>query len=421
VLDHQYEAPGRPYHGTFRRSPDEPQPPAEPKLWSDYDPNWREFVGTTLTLALLEYEARLPPGLVERIDASLRRATEGALERGVLPSYSNIALMSAFLQAFAGERLGEPAWVADGERLGSEVVARFRAAGAFDEYNSPTYYGVDLYALALWRVHGTEPLRAWGAELEAALWRDIARRYHAGMRNLAGPYDRSYGMDMQTYLAPLGLWLWLAVGHDRAPLPEAAGTFAQAWDFGFGPLFALIGVRVPDDALAHFEAFQGERTVEQLVAPQPRRVATAWLAERVMLGAEDAGGRRRSRQQYHGATIHWLGPADGLGWIRLRSDVPVDAHAGPHRLVLAPPPREAEVTLIFELHAPTVDLAGLDAGAWALPGLAVAVDAPGATFAVERRGALVELRYTARTPARVVLTLGGFVHEERVVSGVALE
>ena len=104
LLDYQFDAPGRPYHGTWYRSPAEPPPPDDPVVWRDYDPNWREFIGTTLAVMLLEYELRLPVELLERIDIALRRAIDGTLERNVPASYTNIALMTAFLLQFGAAR-----------------------------------------------------------------------------------------------------------------------------------------------------------------------------------------------------------------------------------------------------------------------------------------------------------------------------
>src|SRR5581483_4186844 len=79
VLSQQFDAPDQPYHGTWRRAPEEPAPPANPREWDDYDPNWREFIGTALAVTLIEYEPLLPSGLVSRIDAALRRAIAGTL------------------------------------------------------------------------------------------------------------------------------------------------------------------------------------------------------------------------------------------------------------------------------------------------------------------------------------------------------
>src|SRR5262245_2774218 len=137
VLTYQFDAPGQPYHGTWYRSPYEPPPPENPIVWDDYDPDWREFIGTTLALIMLEYKARLPGDLLRRIDVALRRAIAGTLVRNVPASYTNIALMTAFLLQFGADRFGEPAWAADAERLAAEILQRFRPNTTFDEYNSP--------------------------------------------------------------------------------------------------------------------------------------------------------------------------------------------------------------------------------------------------------------------------------------------
>jgi len=82
----------------------------------------------------------------------------------------------------------------------------FKKHKTFSEYNSPTYNGVNLWALAAWRVMAPTPgMAVMGMEMEAGLWRDIARSYHAGLGNICGPYDRSYGMDMRRYFAITGI------------------------------------------------------------------------------------------------------------------------------------------------------------------------------------------------------------------------
>ena len=37
VLDYQFDEPGRVFHGTFKRAPQEPHPPENPTEWRDYD------------------------------------------------------------------------------------------------------------------------------------------------------------------------------------------------------------------------------------------------------------------------------------------------------------------------------------------------------------------------------------------------
>jgi hypothetical protein len=409
LLDYQFDTPGQPYHGTWYRSPHEPAPPADnPIIWKDYDPNWREFIGTALALMLIEYEPFLPAELVRRIDIALRRAIAGTLERNVPASYTNIALMTAFLLQFGAARFGEPGWLAIAERLAAEIEDRFRINGAFDEYNSPTYYGIDLYALALWRSYAASAaLRQAGASMEAALWRDIAQYYHAGLRNIAGPYDRSYGMDMRRYVACLGMWIWLATGYERAPFPDLTRALEHGWDFAIAPVFALVGLRMPGDARPHFLAFQGERQVARVIAAEPRRVATAWLGAQVMLGAEEARGSHRVDRQFHPATVHWLIADDTIGWIRLGHPAPIISSAEQGKLsVVCSQPAGQEC--VFQIAAPGVDLAALQQHRWELPGLTIEVETNAGPPVVDRVGEVVELRYRvsgAGAPLRLTLRI----------------
>ncbi len=404
VLNHQFDAPGRVFHGTFLRAPEEPPPPDEAVIWRDYDPNWREFIITALQLALLEYADRLPARLVDKIDAAVRRAVMGALARGLSPSYTNIALMHAFMLCCAGARFGEPRWSAEGERMARQVYKLYEPHRAFAEYNSPTYYGVDLYALALWRSFPalTPLLALLGAEMEDALWRQIAQFDHAGLRNLAGPYDRSYGMDLCAYVALVGIWIRLATGKPNAPLPDLempptgaddagerrAPPFAHAHDLGFAPLFAFLGVRVPADALTTLGAFPGERQIENVITDDPRRVATAWLGPSRMLGGEFTGRTAPASGQFHPATLHWRIDPEHIGWVRLLYEAPVDAQASRDRL-------EIRTTghVSFIVHAPGAERGGFERDCWRLPGLSVRVTTKADQMTVCLREGLFEIRY----------------------------
>ncbi|WP_157601917.1 hypothetical protein [Promicromonospora kroppenstedtii] len=416
VLDHQLDAPGERFHGTWLRGPHEQRPTARSVEWRDYDPNWREFIGTTLVVVATEFPEALDGDLSRRVDAALRLAVEGTLARGVDPRYTNIALMTAFLLQHAAVRLGEPAWDAPALRLAEQVLARFRVDGTFDEYNSPTYYGIDLYALALWRRYAHQPLlRAAGAEMEAGLWQDTARHYHAGLRNLAGPYDRSYGMDLRQYASGIGLWIWASVGRGLAPFPETDRPFRHAWDLALGPVVAVLGAEVPVDALAHLTGFRGERQVDQVIVRDPRRVATSWVGERLLVGAEDVGGERGNlADQFHPATVHWAigaGPDNGgavrddagraadVGWIRPVSDLAVDARAdGPSLALTCDRHDGGDLALAFQVRAPGLDPAGFAADRWALPGLEAVVQAEAELVAVEPdpRDDTWWVRYVAR-------------------------
>jgi hypothetical protein len=324
VLDNQYESAGTPFDGTFRRAPEEADPPADPVMWLHFDPNWRQFIGTTLALILDRYGSQLPADLAARIHTSIERAVTGEQIDRVPPTYSNIALMKAWLDAWSGR-------TTEADEFAREIHSHYNEHGAFLEYNSPTYYGIDLCALALWR-NSTDTLTELGAELEKSLWRDIARFYHAGLLNVCGPYDRSYGMDMTRYTTPLGLWIWAEVGRARAPFPDASKPFDHPHDMGFGPLVAALGPRIPEDVVADLESFSGERYVEQTITGDPLRVATAWLGDDVMIGAQTGPASGIGWQQHHHATLHRRMNGGEIAWMRLLADCPADARAKPNEL-----------------------------------------------------------------------------------------
>ena len=390
VLNYQFDASGCVFHGTFYRAPEEPYPPADAVIWRDYDPNWREFIITALTLVLLEYAEQLPGALIERLDAAIRRAVEGARARGLSAVYTNIALMYSFMLCFAGKRFDEPAWFAEGERMAREVYRLFKQHDAFAEYNSPTYYGVDLYALALWQSYpALSPLLArLGEEMEALLWRDIAQFYHADLRNLAGPYDRSYGMDMRRYVSVVGIWMCLATDKIHAPFPETDRPFEHEHDIAFTPLIAFLGARMPTDAREHLLAFRGERRIEHVISDSPRRVATAWLGKDRMIGGEFTSRTAPQSGQLHPATIHWRIDAEQIGWVRQFYLEPVDARASTNRLEIA-----TTSEIAFLVRAPGVPIEQIARENWQLPGLSVRVETNAEAMEVRPRENFFEVRY----------------------------
>lgn len=430
VLRQQWDEPAAPWHGTWRRSPAEPDlVPGRAREWRDYDPNWREFIGCTLVQVVADHAGALPPALPARVDAALVRAATGTSARDVSPGYTNIALMAAFLLHAVGRRTGNHAWDEQGLRLAREVFDRFDEHGTFEEYNSPTYYGIDLYALALWRRHALDPgTTARAGAVERALWDEIGRHYHAGLANVAGPYDRSYGMDLREYASGVGVWIRAAVGPERAPFPDHTGPIGHHRDLALAPLVAALGV--PDLAAgtrAALETFRGPRATRQPITGS--RVATAVLEPHLMVGAEDVGGDRgHLGDQFHPLTVHWRPAAPGpVGWVRLVSDLTVDAVAqgptagdrdtatvtlrwtgtGPVRFQVRPGGAAAggalEDPVAVASKAPEPDLT---AGTWRLPSLLVRVDTSAAfEEATRAEDGTWWITYRAAGPGEAHLTL----------------
>lgn len=323
VLSYQWNAPGRPYHGSFARNPAEPEPGVEAKMWQDYDPNWREFIGLTLEVILRHYSDKLPPALISRIESALRLAAEGSLARNVSAHYTNIALMASFLLDTAGVRLGEPAWQKRGTALCAEIEALFDRNGTFEEFNSPTYYGVDLMALASLRKLAHDPAtRRSGAAMEQSLWAEMARNYHAGLQNFCGPYDRAYGMDLRSYMAFGAQWVALVTGFENAPLPKLDASLDHSHDAIWGCIVSHLGLpELPNAVRQAFVRWPGPSEPRFVISSDPLRETTAVIRERWMMGGDSLPGR--VWYQKHAGTIHWRLTAEhggGIGWLKVEPE-----------------------------------------------------------------------------------------------------
>ncbi len=303
---------------------------------------------------------------------------------------------------FAGKRFDEPKWFEEGERMAREVYHLFKQHDAFAEYNSPTYYGVDLYALALWRSYPALSLllARLGGEMEALLWRDVAQFYHTDLQNLAGPYDRSYGMDMRRYASVIGIWMYLATDRTHAPFPDTDRPFDHAHDMGFVPLIAFLGARVPPDVLEQFLAFHGERQIERVISDSPRRIATAWLGKDQMLGGEFTSRTAPQSGQLHPATIHWRIDAEQIGWVRLFYLEPVDACASRNRLEIA-----TISEIAFLVHAPGARIEQIERDYWRLPQLSMRIETNAEQMNVQPRESFFEIRYIVASEHPITCTL----------------
>ncbi len=309
VLDAQWQAPGQPWHGTFRRYPDEPDPPRDARMWRDYDPNWRQFIGVTLLLALRRHA--LPVALQARMRAALGLCLAGEPRERLDARYTNIALLQAWLLVEAGALFGVAHWQTRGRALAADIERRFERWGVFDEYNSPTYYGVDLVGLALW-ARESSALAGPGRRLEAALWDDLLAWFHPALGTQCGPFSRAYGMHMREHVTLQGLWLeHCSDAPPCVPWPVDAHWPAHGHDLAMMPLVK---------ALAGSQRRHVRTGRRALVRHLPDgRVAQGWLGEHIMLGAE-RGGHASAADQYHPFTAHWPG-----GWLRLRGAVRCDA------------------------------------------------------------------------------------------------
>jgi hypothetical protein len=398
VLNHQYDLPGTPWNGTFARVAEAPEPTDGAREWVDYDPNWRQFIASTFLMILRHHADRIDSVLISRLDRSIDLAVRGEPEGRIEPGYSNIALMHAFVAVEFGSRSGDSGLIGEGERLAAAVVEAFDRCGALDEYNSPTYYGMDLLALAMWRTcAASEMLQRDGLRLEAQLWMDLAMFFHAGMRNVIGPFDRTYGMDMTRYLAMVGLWWIPGFGVGEAPVPDlATDAIVHGHDLLVGPLIARLAGPVPRDAVEFLRRFEGVRALDRPIGVEPSRSASAWLEPDLAFGGQEGEPGRPAAGQFAPATVHWLLPVDtaesfcGVGSVRFFCDDPTSARAGDAMLRIGTTPDgEGPADAWFLVStggAVPLSPAMVGPGRWDLPGLTLRVQANGALVAVEPFG-----------------------------------
>lgn len=381
VLDQQYHDPKAKWYGTFKRTPEEPLPPVGEPAFRGYDPNWRHFIGTTLEMILIEYPTRIPASLKERMYRAIDAAVSGEMRDGrLVPSYSNIALMYGALWNFAAVHDKNADWLSQSTAWANEVYRLFEQYRTFDEFNAPTYYGVDLYGLALWREYGsTRHMREIARDMEAGLWTDIADFYQPNLRNIAGPYDRAYGMDMTQYVTPSGVWMRSVLGADKAPLPSHLTlTTFQIADLWFAPQVILLGTHVPGAALARLQEFEGSHFINRTI--DSRRTATTWVGDKVIWGGEFTSRTKDTgnKTQFHPATAQWRMPSGQIGWIKITRSPNIDAVADRGGITIA---TDGDVT--FRIFAGP-EISGVLRDTWTLSGFDIAVQTDAKSFSATK-------------------------------------
>ncbi|KAJ5785115.1 uncharacterized protein N7503_010327 [Penicillium pulvis] len=331
VISGQYLNPAWQWYGDYQHSPSEPEPGTPEYVnggpYTSWDPNIRDFVGCAWLMALSDYEHLLPAATVAKIEKSLLIAAKGDLYRvggvdgdNLYPCYSNPWLMGTILVSWVGTRMGDKNLTQAGENSAQEFYDLWSQHRTLSEFNSPTYAGVSMWALSLWSKYAAEDslLKKYAPEVLTTTWNDISRLYNANLKNLAGPWDRTYGYNMKEYTSLVGAVIWGAVGREYAPFPQRTSGMYHQDDFAFYPLFAL---SMPEmlkylsaESKSNFIRFPGEHFFTgQAYSPPfdtyPRNITT-WMSKNITIGAETVaehvvGGPAESTSAFSPAVIQW--------------------------------------------------------------------------------------------------------------------
>lgn len=463
VIDLQFDFPDEIYHGTFKTSPQAIQPPAGnypwkafgpglayfladtfdkvseqfkarmladgqegievveklqaaydqilPPVWKSYDPNWREFIACTFAVILDNFEQLLPEKLVARMDDAMVKTVGASIDRRLsdaIPMNSNIELMHLFISHYFGHRFGNEDWISHANREADKFHAAFMEFGSLAEFNTTTYYGVDITVLGLWRKYGkSDSFKQIGREVEKGLWEAIALFYNPRLENLSGPFARAYEMEMLAH-SSMGVFLFLLLGKGYEHL---AGINCES---EHDPIISLVGVDIPADVQPLFKSHEGDRLVEKPFRELCERdkpgessnlcIARAWIEENLMIGA--MSGSKNTNGQMHPATIHWRYEGEmyylrlirrevGKGWNTHLRGITFEANVTKDQLTVEVQfDTSQDIEVYFEISGPQIISRAIMTEVWELPGLICTVEAEAPTPAIVQTENAVEIIYS---------------------------
>lgn len=200
------------------------------------DLNAVEFCLEHLCSIVRESDAKLPTATRDAIRAAMHLGLAEVARLDVGVEYTNICLLDCYNSILGGQWLGAEGWVERGARKLARWANYTAASGAPREYNSPTYAGVDLHALAEIAEHAADPATRLLARLmEERLWLHAATHYHAPTAQVAGPHSRAYQNDVTGGRGSLKTTMYKLLGDEALirktpfyPLRQGDGHVAAA-------------------------------------------------------------------------------------------------------------------------------------------------------------------------------------------------
>lgn len=300
--------------------------------------------------------------------------------------------MRTLVSGYVGYKLNDSNMTTSAETWAQEFLDLFDRASTTSEFNVPTYYGIDMWALTMWSKYmpSTSVLGSRAPDVLAKIWGSVTEFYHPDLKNLAGPWDRTYGYDMTKYVSLLAVQIWALVGKEASPLFANTVALSHGNDFCAAPLFAILAPYMasllPANITSALTTFTGEHTVSTSAYSPPfdtyPRNITAWLAPNISIGAQsvaepEIGGPSLSATSYSPAVVQWQTGNSGIGWIHYYpTDSYIDATASASTLNISYPYGNSSSIFTFQI---SEFIAKRDVGSWDdLQGLSVSVSASSA-------------------------------------------
>lgn len=364
IVSGQFQNASEQWYGDYTIYPAQPSPGTEAypaEIYGTWDPNWRGFIGTAFIVAYEEFPHLLSGDLKDLMLESLHLNAIGDTYRvggvdgdNLYPAYSNAAIMHTAVSAWVGRATNDSNITAEGEHWAHEIVDLFNIGNALGEFNSPTYEGVSLWALTLWAKYVPQDSVA-GAnarDMISKIWSSLGKIYNANLKDQAGPWDRSYGLDMNRYMSIMGLWIWAAIGQEASPNYKYPEIAAHRDDYEFGPLIAVLGPYAlglaSEEAVAALHTFpdDGHWYNTSVISPAydlERRNISIWNSPNLTIGAESfvenvVGGPAVNPEQFNPAVVQWLRSDGSVGFLTLYPETEaLDVEVGEGMLELSYP------------------------------------------------------------------------------------
>ncbi|KAJ0415159.1 hypothetical protein BJY00DRAFT_327255 [Aspergillus carlsbadensis] len=379
------------WYGDYTVYPEQPtvgSPAYPPVIYNSWDPNWRGFIGTALIIIYEEFRCLLPEDVQELVLESLYNSTIGDSYRvggvdgdNLYPAYSNAWLMRTVVSSWTGRKLNDANMTAAGDADANAFFELFDRNDTLSEFNGPTYAGVSLYALTIAAKYLQSDNSTIGQHAVRAIqhiWEYESQLWNPHMRNIAGPWDRSYGYDMNNYVAIMSIWLWTLVGKDGVwKSSSPIWTMAHADDFEIAPVIAVLSgfhrKLIPSSTMARLKTFNGERTYTgHAYAPpadyEPRNITT-WLSPNLTIGTQSfnqsvVGGFSEDSSSFSPSVVQWIRSDQSIGYFNLYpTETALKAEVSPYALNLTYPLGNASSTFTFAVASNplgrTRDLTGL--------------------------------------------------------------
>jgi hypothetical protein len=239
------------------------------------DLNAIDFNTLSLGPIYLRFGDQLSPDFKQEFKPHFAAALVGLHNHLVKVSYTNIWLMNSVCQLLLGHAADDKAAIAEAEHRLDQWIDFTRING-IHEFESPTYYGVDVNELTAGYHYAADPVdqRKFKTILDY-FWTDIAANYFPQAHRLTGAFSRDY--DFLSATGDLDIWLaafnWIPTSEMNSFGLDGVFVLDNFRDGGYAPPQSAVDL-----------ANSGPREIVSAYDDDPMHARWNWIGPSVALG-----------------------------------------------------------------------------------------------------------------------------------------